>query len=268
MIEQAPPTAAATNDPLMIAGKTFRSRLMLGTGKYRNGAEMLAAFAAADVEIVTVALRRIDFDDPASRSVLEDVDWRKYTILPNTAGCATAEEAIRVAQMARAMELSDWIKLEVIPDPKYLLPDPIGTLRAAEQLVKEGFTVLPYCNADPVLARHLQEVGCATVMPLASPIGSGQGIPNRRAIAIIIEQATVPVVVDAGLGVPSDAALAMELGASACLVNSAVALAQDPAAMARAMTMGVEAGRLAYRAGRIPTKAYASASSPLDGVVR
>lgn len=268
MIEGAPPTAAATNDPLMIAGKTFRSRLMLGTGKYRNGAEMLAAFAAADVEIVTVALRRIDFDDPASRSVLEDVDWRKYTILPNTAGCATAEEAIRVAQMARAMELSDWIKLEVIPDPKYLLPDPIGTLRAAEQLVKEGFTVLPYCNADPVLARHLQEVGCATVMPLASPIGSGQGIPSSRAIAIIIEQATVPVVVDAGIGVPSDAALAMELGASACLVNSAVALAQDPAAMARAMALGVEAGRLAYRAGRIPKKAYASASSPLDGVVR
>ena len=268
MIEGAPQTAAATNDPLTIAGKTFRSRLMLGTGKYRNSAEMLAAFAAADAEIVTVALRRIDFDDPASRSVLEDVDWRKYTILPNTAGCATAEEAIRVAHMARAMELSDWIKLEVIPDPKYLLPDPIGTLRAAEQLVKEGFTVLPYFNADPVLARHLQEVGCATVMPLASPIGSGQGIPNSHAIAIIIEQATVPVVVDAGIGVPSDAALAMELGASACLVNSAVALAQDPAAMARAMALGVAAGRLAYRAGRIPKKAYASASSPLDGVVR
>jgi len=268
MIEQAPQTAAATNDPLTIAGKTFRSRLMLGTGKYRNSAEMLAAFAAADVEIVTVALRRIDFDDPASRSVLEDVDWRKYTILPNTAGCATAEEAIRVAHMARAMELSDWIKLEVIPDPKYLLPDPIGTLRAAEQLVQEGFTVLPYFNADPVLARHLQEIGCSTVMPLASPIGSGQGVTNSRAIEIIIEQATVPVVVDAGIGVPSDAALAMELGASACLVNSAVALAQDPAAMARAMALGVEAGRLAYRAGRIPKKAYASASSPLDGVVR
>jgi len=156
----------------------------------------------------------------------------------------------------------------VIPDPKYLLPDPIGTLRAAEQLVKEGFTVLPYFNADPVLARHLQEVGCATVMPLASPIGSGQGITNSRAIEIIIEQATVPVVVDAGIGVPSDAALAMEFGASACLVNSAVALAQDPAAMARAMALGVEAGRLAYRAGRIPKKAYASASSPLAGVVR
>ena len=256
------------DDPLVIGGKTFRSRLFLGTGKYRNSAEMLAAFAAANVEIVTVALRRINFDDPASRSVLEDVDWQKYTILPNTAGCATAEEAIRIARMARAMELSDWVKLEVIPDPKYLLPDPIGTLKAAETLVKEGFTVLPYINADPILAKHLEEVGCATVMPLASPIGSGQGLPHARQIEIIIEQAKVPVVVDAGIGVPSDAALAMELGASACLVNTAVALAQDPAAMARAIALGVEAGRLAYRAGRIPKKAYASASSPLTDIVR
>ena len=256
------------DDPLVIGGKTFRSRLFLGTGKYRNSAEMLAAFAAASVEIVTVALRRINFDDPASRSVLEDVDWQKYTILPNTAGCATAEEAIRIARMARAMELSDWVKLEVIPDPKYLLPDPIGTLKAAETLVKEGFTVLPYINADPILAKHLEEVGCATVMPLASPIGSGQGLPHARQIEIIIEQAKVPVVVDAGIGVPSDAALAMELGASACLVNTAVALAQDPAAMARAIALGVEAGRLAYRAGRIPKKAYASASSPLTDIVR
>ena len=257
-----------TDEPLIIGGKSFRSRLMLGTGKYRNSAEMLAAFEAADVEIITVALRRIDFDDPASRSVLEDIDWQKYTILPNTAGCATAEEAIRIAHMARAMELSDWVKLEVIPDPKYLMPDPIGTLRAAEQLVKEGFTVLPYVNADPILARHLEEVGCATVMPLASPIGSGQGIPNSRNIEIILEQAKIPIVVDAGIGVPSDASLAMELGASACLVNTAVALAENPAQMARAMAMGVEAGRLAYKAGRIPKKAYASASSPLAGVVR
>jgi len=257
-----------TDEPLVIGGKSFRSRLMLGTGKYRNSAEMLAAFEAANVEIITVALRRIDFDDPASRSVLEDIDWQKYTILPNTAGCATAEEAIRIAHMARAMELSDWVKLEVIPDPKYLMPDPIGTLRAAEILVKEGFTVLPYVSADPILARHLEEVGCATVMPLASPIGSGQGIPNSRNIEIIIEQARVPIVVDAGIGVPSDASLAMEMGASACLVNSAVALAQNPAQMARAMAMGVEAGRLSYRAGRIPVKAYASASSPLTGVVR
>lgn len=256
------------HDTLTIAGKTFRSRLFLGTGKYRDSAQMLAAFAAADAELITVALRRIDFDDPQSRSILADIDWQKYTILPNTAGCATAEEAIRVARMARAMGLSDWVKLEVIPDPKYLLPDPIGTLEAAEVLVKEGFTVLPYINADPVLARRLQEIGTATVMPLASPIGSGQGLPDYRQIEIIIEQATVPVVVDAGLGVPSDAALAMELGADACLINSAIALAEDPAVMARAMALGVEAGRLAYQAGRIPKKSYAAASSPLAGVVR
>lgn len=256
------------DDPLTIAGKTFRSRLFLGTGKYRDSATMLAAFEAAGAELITVALRRIDFDDPASRSILEDVDWTRYAILPNTAGCATAEEAIRIARMARAMGLSDWVKLEVIPDPKYLLPDPVETLEAARVLVREGFTVLPYINADPVLAKKLQEVGTATVMPLASPIGSGQGLPYYRQVEIIIEQATVPVVVDAGIGAPSDAALAMELGADACLVNTAVALADDPPAMARAMALGVEAGRLAFRAGRIPKKHYASASSPLTGVVR
>ena len=259
---------AGGDDTLTVAGKTFRTRLFMGTGKWRDSAEMLAAFEAADVEVITVALRRIDFDDPKSRSILEDIDWQKYTILPNTAGCATAEEAIRVARMARAMGLSDWVKLEVIPDPKYLLPDPIGTLQAAETLVKEGFVVLPYINADPVLARRLEEVGTATVMPLASPIGSGQGLPDYRQIEIIIEQARVPVVVDAGIGAPSDAALAMELGAAACLVNTAIALATDPPAMARAMALGVQAGRLAYHAGRIERKAYASASSPLAGVVR
>src|SRR5918998_3498631 len=173
-------TLVATDAPLTIAGKTFGSRLMLGTGKYRNSAEMNAAFEASGAEIITVALRRIDFDDPASRSVLDDVNWRRYTILPNTAGCQNAEEAIRVARMARAMGLSDWVKLEVIPDTKYLLPDPIGTLQAAETLVKEGFVVLPYINADPVLAKRLEEVGTATVMPLASPIGSGQGPPDYR----------------------------------------------------------------------------------------
>ncbi len=259
---------AGGDDTLTIAGKTFRTRLFMGTGKWRDSAEMMAAFEAADVEMITVALRRIDFDDPKSRSILEDIDWQKYTILPNTAGCATAEEAIRVARMARAMGLSDWVKLEVIPDTKYLLPDPIGTLQAAETLVKEGFVVLPYINADPVLAKRLEEVGTATVMPLASPIGSGQGLPDYRQIEIIVEQANVPVVVDAGIGVPSDAALAMELGASACLVNTAIALAKDPPAMARAMALGVQAGRLAYQAGRIEKKAYASASSPLAGVVR
>lgn len=254
--------------PLKIADRTFTSRLILGTGKYRNTEEMLAAFEASGAEMITVALRRIDFDDPKSRSVLEDVDWTKYQILPNTAGCQTAEEAIRVARLARSMGLSDWIKLEVIPDPKYLLPDPIGTLEAAKTLVDEGFVVLPYINADPVLAKRLEEVGTATVMPLASPIGSGQGLPDYRQIQIIVEQANVPVVVDAGIGAPSDAALAMEIGADACLVNTAIALAQNPAAMARAMRMGVDAGRLAYLAGRIPKRAYASASSPLKGVVR
>ena len=254
--------------PLTIAGQTFRSRFILGTGKYRNAQEMQAAFEASGAELITVALRRIDFDDPQSRSILEDVDWTAYRLLPNTAGCRTAEEAVRVAHLARAMGLSDWIKLEVIPDPTYLLPDPIGTLEAARQLVDEGFTVLPYINADPVLARRLQDIGTATVMPLASPIGSGQGLPDYRQIQIIIEQATVPVVVDAGIGAPSDAALAMEIGADACLINTAVAQARNPAAMARAMRLGIEAGRLAYLAGRIPKRAYASASSPLEGVVR
>jgi len=256
-----------THKQLTIAGKTFKSRLMVGTGKYRNSQEMNGAFEAAQAEIITVALRRIDFDDPQSRSVLEDVDWKRYTILPNTAGCRTAEEAIRVACMARAMELSNWIKLEVIPDPKYLLPDPIGTLEAAKILIDEGFVVLPYIGADPILAKRLEEIGTATVMPLGSPIGSGQGIINIEAIKIIIEQATVPVVVDAGIGVPSDAAQAMEAGADAVLVNTAIALADNPILMAEAIAEGVVAGRKAYQAGRIPRKAYASASSPLENVV-
>lgn len=253
--------------PLVIAGKEFSSRLMVGTGKYRSSTEMNEAFEASGAEIITVALRRIDFDDPASRSVLEDVDWKKFTILPNTAGCQTAEEAIRIARMARAMELSDWVKLEVIPDPTYLLPDPIGTLEAARVLVDEGFVVLPYIGADPVLARRLEEIGTATVMPLGSPIGSGQGIINIEAIKIIIEQAKVPVVVDAGIGVPSDAAQAMEAGADAVLVNTAIALADDPALMGEAIADGVRAGRKAYLAGRIPRKQFASASSPVAGVV-
>ena len=257
-----------SDTPLMIAGRPFTSRLILGTGKYRNTEEMLGAFEASGAEMITVALRRIDFDDPKSRSLLEVVEWTKYQILPNTAGCQTAEEAIRVARLARSMGLSDWIKLEVIPDPRYLLPDPIGTFEAARVLVGDGFIVLPYINADPVLARRLEEVGTATVMPLASPIGSGQGLPDYRQIKIIIEQAKVPVVVDAGIGAPSDAALAMEIGADACLVNTAIALADSPAGMARAIQLGVDAGRLAYLSGRIPKKAYASASSPLEGLVR
>lgn len=256
------------DDKLIIAGKEFSSRLFLGTGKYRNAEEMNAAFEAAGAELITVALRRLDLSDPNKKTLLDEIDWSKYSILPNTAGCRTADEAVRTANLARAMGLSSWVKLEVIPDPVYLLPDPIGTLEAAKQLVSEGFVVLPYINDDPVLAKRLEEVGCATVMPLASPIGSGQGMVNFEQIKIIVEQSKVPVVVDAGIGAPSDAALAMEIGADACLVNTAVALAKDPASMARAIRMGVDAGRLAYMAGRIPKKAYASSSSPLEGVVR
>ncbi len=264
----APPVAQAAHDELLeIGGKRFRSRLMLGTGKYRNADEMNAALEASGCEIVTVALRRIDLDAPR-RSILDEIDWQRYHILPNTAGARTADEAIRTARLARAMGLSDWIKVEVIPDPKYLLPDPVGTFEACRVLVDEGFVVLPYINADPVLAARLQEIGTATVMPLASPIGSGQGMKTFDSIRIIVEQARVPVVVDAGIGVPSDAALSMELGASACLINTAIARAQNPARMAEAMRLGVEAGRAAYRAGRMPVLPYASASSPLEGVVR
>lgn len=255
-------------EKLVIAGKAFNSRLMVGTGKYRNYEEMNAALEASGTEIVTVAIRRLDLDDPTKKTLLDYVDWSKYTILPNTAGARTADEAVRTARLARAMGLSNWVKLEVIPDPKYLFPDPVATLEAARILIDEGFVVLPYINADAVLARRLQEMGTATVMPLGSPIGSGQGIVTAQQIKIIVEQSNVPVVVDAGLGTASDAAQAMELGADACLVNSAIALAEDPAKMARAMRLGVEAGRLAYVSGRIPRKAYASASSPLEGVVR
>ena len=256
------------DDALVIAGQTLRSRLILGTGKYRTMEEMVAAVEASEVEMITVALRRIDFDDPSKKTILDYLDWTHYRILPNTAGCQTADEAVRVARLARAMGLSDWVKLEVIPDPKYLFPDPVETLEAAKTLVAEGFTVLPYINADAILARRLEDAGCATVMPLASPIGSGQGLVNLEAIRVIIEQANVPVVVDAGLGAPSDAALAMEIGADACLVNTAVALAENPRLMGEAIAEGVRAGRKAYLAGRIPRKQFASASSPLEGVLR
>jgi thiazole synthase len=255
-----------TSDPLVIAGIELRSRLFLGTGKYRTDEDMLAALEASGDELVTVALRRLDLDDPAKRTILDVIDWRRYRILPNTAGSQTAEEAIRIARLARSMGLSDWVKLEVIPDPRYLLPDPIETLRAAETLVREGFTVLPYINADPVLASRLQDAGCATVMPLGSPIGSGQGLVTQRQIELIIERATVPVVVDAGIGAPSDAALAMELGADAVLVNTAVALAERPALMAEAIRQGMEAGRKGFLAGRIPRLAHAAASSPATGI--
>jgi thiazole synthase len=252
---------------LNIAGREFTSRLILGTGKYRTMDDMVGAIEASGTEMITVAIRRLDLDSPDKKTILDYVDWSKYHILPNTAGCSTPEEALTIARLARAMGLSDWIKLEVIPDPKYLLPDPIGTLEAARALIAEGFTVLPYIHADPVLARRLEELGCATLMPLGSAIGSGQGIHTAEEIRIIIEQASIPVVVDAGLGVPSDAAQAMEMGADAVLVNSAIAQADDPTLMAEAFRQGVEAGFKAYQAGRIARRTYASASSPVEGVV-
>lgn len=238
----------------------------MGTGRYRTNEEMVEAIEASGTDMVTVAIRRLNLDDPTQKTILDYIDWSKYNILPNTAGCATVEEAMFVARLGREVAKTDFVKLEVIPDPKYLFPDPVGTLEAARQLVEEGFTVLPYIHADPVLARRLEEVGCATVMPLGSAIGSGQGIHTVEEVRIIIEQANVPVVVDAGLAVPSDASKALEMGASAVLVNTAIAQAQNPAQMAEAFKLGVAAGRNAYLAGRIPTRAYASASSPTDEV--
>ncbi len=260
-------TETTTNDVLTIAGKSFRSRLMLGTGKYDSPEACVAALDASGTQIVTVAIRRLDLDNPNARTELDYIDWERYTILPNTAGSKTAEEAIFTAKLARELTHSNWVKLEVIPDPRYLMPDPIGTLEAAEALVKDGFVVLPYMPADPILAKRLEDVGCATVMPLGSPIGSGRGIFTLEEIQIIIENAGVPVVVDAGLGAPSEASLALESGADAVLVNTAIARANDPALMARAFKAGVEAGREAYLAGRIEKKAYATASSPVEGVV-
>lgn len=267
------PSAPALGDKLIIAGRTFNSRLMTGTGKYGSLTQMQQSIAASGSEIVTVAVRRVQTNAPGHEGLAEALDWTKIWMLPNTAGCKTAEEAIRVARLGREMakllgqEDNNFVKLEVIPDAKYLLPDPFGTLEAAEQLVKEGFAVLPYINADPLLAKRLEEVGCVTVMPLGSPIGSGQGIKNAANIQIIIEEARVPVVVDAGIGSPSEAAYAMELGADALLINSAIALAQNPVAMGQAMGMATQAGRLAYLSGRIPVKSYASASSPLTGTI-
>src|SRR5437762_9302390 len=246
----------------------MRSRLFLGTGKYTTDEAMLAALEASGSELVTVALRRLDLDDPKKKTILDVIDWHRYRILPNTAGCRTAEEAIRIARLARSMGLSDWVKLEVIPDPRYLFPDPEETLKAARVLVGEGFKVLPYINADPVLARKLEEMGTVTVMPLGSPIGSGQGLQPPEDIRIIVSEARVPVVVDAGIGVPSDAALAMEIGADAVLVNTAAALAKHPALRAEAIKEGVEAGRTAYLAGRIATPGDASPSPPTEGVSR
>jgi thiazole synthase len=253
------------HDPLVIAGREFRSRLVTGTGKYDSFETMRDAVVASGCELVTVAVRRIDFDAPA-----EDITAflpENVLLLPNTSGAETAEEAVRAARLARAGGLPDWIKLEVIPDPRYLLPDPVETLRAAETLVEEGFTVLPYVLPDPVLQKRLEAVGCATVMPLAAPIGSGRGLKLKDAIRIMVEQAGVPLVVDAGLGSPSHAAESMELGADAVLVNTAIARAGDPVVMARAFRLAVEAGREAYRVGLMGEQAEAEASSPLAGTL-
>lgn len=253
------------DDELTIGGRAFASRLILGTGKYDTFERMHDAVEASACELVTVAVRRVDFDAPADdiTAFLPD----DVLLLPNTAGAETADEAVRMARLARAGGLPDWVKLEVIPDPRYLLPDPVETLRAAELLLADGFTVLPYMHADPVLAQRLEELGCHAVMPLAAPIGSGRGLKLRDAIRIIVEQAGVPVVVDAGLGAPSHAAESMELGADAVLVNTAVATAADPVGMARAFRLGVEAGRLGYLAGMMSERETASPSSPVTGVV-
>ena len=255
------------NQPLAIAGRIFRSRLILGTGKFSSPEAMRDALEASGAEMVTVALRRADLSgkrDPFA-NILDFVDPKRFLLLPNTSGAMNAEEAVRLAHLAAAAGLPKWVKLEIHPDPRYLLPDPVETLKAAEILVKEGFTVLPYINADPVIAKRLQDVGVATVMPLGSPIGSNRGIQTRDQVRIIIEQATVPVVVDAGLGAPSHAAEAMEMGADAALVNTAVAVSSDPNRMAIAFKMAVEAGRAAFEAGLASQQETASATSPLTG---
>lgn len=254
-------------DNLVIAGKSFKSRLITGTGKHRSSKDLQDSIIASETEMITVAIRRINFDNPKEKNLLDVIDWNKYNILPNTAGSKTAEEAVYTAMLAREVTQSNWIKVEVIPDTKYLLPDPIGTLEACEKLVKEDFIVLPYISPDPVLAKRLEDIGCATVMPLGSPIGSGRGVQALEEIQIIIEQSTIPVVVDAGLGVPSEASLVMECGADAVLVNTAIAGAKDPKVMAKGFKLGVQAGRHAYLSGRIPKSEQANASSPKDNIV-
>lgn len=260
-------------DKLKIGNKSFNSRLMLGTGKYKTINNTINSIKESECEIITVAIRRLPIDlRNDNTSFLNSLNWDNLWLLPNTAGAQTAEEAIRIAFLGHELacqigqEDNFFVKLEVISDPKYLLPDPIGTLKAAEFLIKKGFTVLPYINADPMLALHLEDLGCATVMPLGSPIGSGQGINNLTNIKIIIENAHVPVIIDAGIGTPSEAAIAMELGADGVLLNTAVAQSKNPAQMARAMNLAVKAGRLGYLAGRMEKKYYAISSSPLNNI--
>jgi thiazole synthase len=260
-------------DPLKIGGKSFSSRLMLGTGKYRTSQDAIKSIKSSECEIVTVAIRRLPTNiNQDNISFLKSLNWEKLWLLPNTAGSQTAEDAIRMAFLGHELacqlgqEDNFFVKLEVISDPKYLLPDPIGTLKAAEFLVKKGFSVLPYINADPMLALHLEDLGCATVMPLGSPIGSGQGLSNLSNIQIIIENANIPVIVDAGIGAPSEATMAMELGADGILLNTAVAQAKNPQQMALAMKLGVQSGRLGHLAGRMQKKHYAVPSSPITQI--
>lgn len=262
----------STKDKLKIHGKEFNSRLMLGTGKYKNLLDTQQSIESSQCEIVTVAVRRLDFTNLSQKSnLITSLNWNKLWLLPNTAGAKTAEEAIRLACLGRELakqigqETNNFVKLEVISDPKYLLPDPIGTMKAAEFLIKKGFSVLPYISADPMLAKHLEDIGCATVMPLGSPIGSGQGVANAINIQIIIENAKIPVVIDAGIGSPSEAAFSMEIGADAVLINTAIAQSQIPKQMANAMSLAVTAGRLSYLSGRITPKKFATSSSPAQG---
>ena len=261
------------NQLLKIGNKEFKNRLLIGTGKYSSLEVMKESLFNSKCEIVTVAVRRIQGLEKGHKGLMESIDWKNIWMLPNTAGCTNAEEAIRVARLGRELaklagqEDNNFVKLEVIPDKKYLLPDPIGTMKAAEQLVKEGFTVLPYINSDPLIAKQLEEIGCATVMPLGSPIGSAQGIKNAANIAMIIEEARIPIIIDAGIGVPSEASQALEMGADGVLINSAIALANKPVLMAQAFSKATEAGRDAYLSGRLQETLLASASSPLKGVV-
>jgi thiazole synthase len=254
-------------DSLNLAGTSYRSRLIVGTGKYKDFEQTKKAIELSGAEIVTVAVRRVNITDPNKENLLDYLDPQKYTILPNTAGCYTAEDAVRTCRLAREAGVGKMVKLEVIGDDQTLFPDIPATLEAAKILVKENFVVLPYITDDPITAKKLEDIGCAAVMPLAAPIGSGLGIRNPYNIRIILERATVPVIVDAGVGTASDAAVAMEMGCDGVLMNTAIASAKDPMLMAEAMRLGVEAGRKAFLAGRIPRKLYASASSPLDGIL-
>lgn len=259
--------AGIDDKPLVIAGKTYGSRLIVGTGKYKDYAENAAALEASGAEIVTVAIRRVNLSDPAQPMLVDFIDPKKVTFLPNTAGCFTGEDAVRTLRLAR--EAGDWnlVKLEVLGDKKTLYPNMIETLRSAELLIKDGFEVMVYCSDDPILAKELEDMGCVAIMPLAAPIGSGLGIQNPIGIRLIIEQSKVPVLVDAGVGTASDAAIAMELGCDGIISNTAIAEAKDPIRMAAAMKHAVEAGRLAYLAGRMPKKMYADPSSPLAGLI-